>query len=453
MNVRRKIVVPILLLTFFASAPLILLYASGYSYNLKRNRLEKSGILKIDTVPDGAIVSLDGKPGRRRTTPVSIGHLMPEQYLVSIDRPGFLPWSKTLTVESGKTTFAKGVVLVAETLPQMVSRTTAKVSALDLNGTTAAYLENDGQWEEIKRFKVETESVLPLARFAVGRYDDVRLSLSDDGQRLLIGGREADGRLSLQVYRTDLTSDPNQLDLQVGPSESRPLVSWSAGGHGLAIANGHELTLLPSEGEIVSVTLDAAPSGIFLAGDAIWLLTEDRGDTGLLTRIGLRDLKPAGQEIPLPHSGMSLVGGNDRYLVLTGNEPDSGLLVDTGRDRISRLPKSDGLAWEHADSTGRLLLWNDFEIHVVNPENGESYLVTRLGTPITGCRWFPLGTMVIFATDRRITAIELDDRDRRNTFILASFESVSSMTVDEQAGVLHFVGAIGSQRGIYERPL
>src|SRR3989339_978274 len=101
MNIRRKIVVLILLLTFFASAPLILLYASGYSYSLKKNRLEKSGILKVDTVPDGATVSLDDK-ATRRTTPVSIGHLTPEQYLVTINKPGFLPWSKTLMIESVK---------------------------------------------------------------------------------------------------------------------------------------------------------------------------------------------------------------------------------------------------------------------------------------------------------------------------------------------------------------
>lgn len=406
----------------------------------------------MDTVPDGATVSLDDK-ATRRTTPVSIGHLTPEQYLVTINKPGFLPWSKTLMIESGKTTFAKGVVMVAGALPQLISRATAKVSTLDSNGISAAYVNEDDQWKEVQYLEITTNNTLPLARFAIDRYEETYLSLSNDGQRLLFSGRATDGRISLQIYRTNLLSSPNQLELQIEPSENHPLFSWSNDGHTIALANGYELTLLTSTNERIDTVLKSAPSGIFLANDAIWLLNDAAGDTGLLTQVGLRDLKPTGQEISLPHAGLSLIGGNNRYLVLSGDEPDSGLLVDIGRDQVSRLPKSDGLAWERDDSTGRLLLWNDFEIYVANPENGESYLVTRLGTPITDCQWFPLGTMIIFATNKKITAIELDDRDHRNTFTLANFESISSMAIDEQTGILRFVGAIGSQRGIYERPL
>ncbi|MFH2063048.1 MAG: PEGA domain-containing protein [bacterium] len=437
-----------LLTVFFVSAPMILLYASGYSYSLKKNRLEKSGILNVSSVPTGATVTLDGRP-LRRVTPVSVGHLLPDQYPISVSKPGYMTWSKSLTVNSGKTTFIKEIVLVPESLPQLIAASSS-AGVFDSTGSTAAFFVEDGDWLEMTGLNLAAGSSLPLGRLFAETYRDAELSLSPDGQLLLLSLRQGDETLR-RIFTTAPAESGSQ-ELTTGPI-SAEFASWANGGASLALVSGSRLEVRGGDGVVVQRELETEVTGLLYGRDAIWMTTVSADGMPSLIRVRPSDLQPVGSPIPLPRTGLTPIGGNDRLLVLSGDEPDSGLLVDTDAEKSFRLPKADGLSWENQNRSGRLLLWNEFEIHIVDAETGESRLVTRLGASITGCVWHPLGTMAIYATDREIMAVELDDRDRRNSFRLADFDSVGLMAVDRPTSSLRFFGAVGNRRGIYERPL
>jgi len=104
---------------FIVTTPLVVLYTAGYRWNGKKLQLEKVGIVFVRSKPGGADIYLNGTK-RRETTPTRIRGLLPDTYEIRIAKVGFTGWGKNLSVESGLTTFAEGVILWKEALPKIV---------------------------------------------------------------------------------------------------------------------------------------------------------------------------------------------------------------------------------------------------------------------------------------------------------------------------------------------
>ena len=59
---------------FLLIAPILIIDATGYRYNFKKNRLEKTGILYLDSQPHAALIYLNGK--YQDTTPTRFSRLL-----------------------------------------------------------------------------------------------------------------------------------------------------------------------------------------------------------------------------------------------------------------------------------------------------------------------------------------------------------------------------------------
>ena len=89
----RKILFLICLFVFIAGAPILVGYALGYRYNLKDNRLIKTGAFLLKTQPSEVDIYLDGllQDNKMMITPkglidkfVIITGLEPKNYLLEI---------------------------------------------------------------------------------------------------------------------------------------------------------------------------------------------------------------------------------------------------------------------------------------------------------------------------------------------------------------------------------
>src|SRR6188474_2971376 len=130
----RTVVTALFVLAFFVTAPVLILLTSGYRYNWKRQRVQKTGLIQAETVPTGAKVFLDGSL-QRKLTPASYTRLLPEDYLVRIEKKGYLSWEKSLEVRSGQTTFATGIVLYKDALARLVLERRATEASWSPDGT------------------------------------------------------------------------------------------------------------------------------------------------------------------------------------------------------------------------------------------------------------------------------------------------------------------------------
>jgi hypothetical protein len=114
MSLRTRIgILIVFIVVFLVSTPIVVLYTAGYRWNLKKQKIEKVGIVFLRSRPAGADIYLDGKL-RREQTPARIRNLLPGGYKVTVSKKGYTSWSKQLSVESARTTFAERIALFRE---------------------------------------------------------------------------------------------------------------------------------------------------------------------------------------------------------------------------------------------------------------------------------------------------------------------------------------------------
>lgn len=89
----RRIIYLTFILIFAIATPLIILYTAGYRYNLKKNKIQKTGILILKSRPKEATIYLNEKIQKEKT-PARIANLLPEDYFVRVEKENFYPWQK-----------------------------------------------------------------------------------------------------------------------------------------------------------------------------------------------------------------------------------------------------------------------------------------------------------------------------------------------------------------------
>ncbi len=448
MHARLRIIITVLFAAaFLVTAPALILYTSGYRYNWKRQRVQKTGSLLAQTIPPGARAYLDGAP-QRKVTPASFTRLLPEDYRVRLEKKGYLAWEKTLEVRSGETTFATDIVLYKDALPRLTLDRDVAEAAWNADGRDVAFIADDGAWKELAVLKNGGEPVL-LARFAKDAYADARLDWSPAGDAILFTAT-ADGSTRVLRFLPDAPS--STIAIHEGFPKGRLAARWNEDGSRIIVVSADGIFSADAgTGAVSPIRLEDGAEDATVRGRTTYALrkTTDDEKTPIvaLERISGND---AAVTAELPAGDYRFLADDGRRLVAEDRKRRRVVIVDPSTAAAFEFDATDA-SWDA--KAKRLLLWNDFEISVVDAATGDRTLITRLGTPITGCAWSPAGDGLFFATENGISFAEFDDRDRRNVIELIRFTNVGSFVVDPAANVLRFVGSVGNQKGIYERDL
>ncbi|MGB9637642.1 MAG: PEGA domain-containing protein, partial [Microgenomates group bacterium] len=93
-----------LILVFVLGATFLAIkYASGYRLDLTNKTLKPTGILVVNSSPEGARVFANGKLLTATNSSLS---LTPGKYSLEIKKNGFLPWKKEIVIEKELVTVA-----------------------------------------------------------------------------------------------------------------------------------------------------------------------------------------------------------------------------------------------------------------------------------------------------------------------------------------------------------
>lgn len=137
-------------------------------------------------------------------------------------------------------------------------------------------------------------------------------------------------------------------------------------------------------------------------------------------------------------------------------------LVDRQRERLVLVdPKSDQPILLHTAGThsawqerrSRLVFSDGFDVQTYDVPTHNRETLTRLSEPIVDLAWYPRGDVVLYATNVRINALELDRRGMQNRYDLGVLEQVESFSLDERGDVLTVIGKDGEQEGVFQRRL
>jgi hypothetical protein len=106
----RRIILLATTLFFILTAPLVLGYAWGYSFDWQKKKPVLTGGFYLKSIPKKAEVYIDDKP--KKETPAFIKRLIPREYQVKVVKEGFYPWQKNLKIESKLVTEARNILLI-----------------------------------------------------------------------------------------------------------------------------------------------------------------------------------------------------------------------------------------------------------------------------------------------------------------------------------------------------
>ncbi|MEY4723061.1 MAG: hypothetical protein RLZZ324_574 [Candidatus Parcubacteria bacterium] len=443
----RRALTVFFILAFCITTPLVVLYTSGYSYSWKKHRVEKTGIIHAVTTPAKAAILLNGET-QAGTTPYDFTRLLPEEYRVRFEAPGYFPWEKNVAVTSGETTFVTGT-MVKDALPELRFPATPTASAFTDDAHGAAMITDDGARAMLVVQRSDRAAAVTLASLPTGAGRDAVITWAPDAAHVLLAHRS--GTPGVMAY--DALGNAPSADLSAITGNRVITASWSDdGSRAIAVTARGVYAVDPVTRTAVAAVPGLGIRDALMQGRTAYVLRAGE-DAVTLERTTVSSTGPS----PVPDVLATLPSGGYRFL---HRASPYLLLAEDVRGRIIALSPSDGSRLDDVNGSDArwlagakypLLAWNDFEITVANPASRTHQLVTRLSTPITGCAWHPSGESVFYATPTGIVNVDLDPREPKNAYELAKFTSVGAFAVDGAAGLLRFTGEVGNGKGLYER--
>jgi WD40 repeat protein len=226
---------------FLVFAVSAIYYARGYRYNFDAGRLEKTGLILLNSRPDGARVTVNGKDLGDKT-PSRADALLPGRHEVTVERDGYRVWQKSLQVRAERVTFARYIVLIPKNLTTRRVATDQTIDSLRVSpdGSRLFYLTGGGT----ELWQMQTDGSERRRLFTAASADPTLVSgsepvtlqlgaFSPDGNRLLVlkrqGSRPSYWSVSSGITTLDTMLPPEASGLQFDPRDSRRIYFLRAG--------------------------------------------------------------------------------------------------------------------------------------------------------------------------------------------------------------------------------
>ncbi len=428
------------IISFFVLAPVIILSTAGFRYNFDLHRLERAGVMMVESRPAAASISLNGKP-QKSETPAHLGKITPGTYAVRVEKSGYHAWTKTVSVGSRETAFLNQISLFRDEAPAILKEIGApSATAFSSDARYAAAVASASSGAEVVVIDTKNGGAyLPYRSSA--NASSFRLSWSPNGRFLLIA--RAGKSPSFLLWSAGEPERVKDLSAETGVSLIDAF--W---------AQDADRVYGVSKGVLYAIETDlhvAAPSGPSIAAPVVandTLYGIAPGETPTLAHRRLRDTEfDTLAQLPSPDF-MPIRGANGRiaYVSVSGERL---FTVDPSGDRPTAFEGRgrDGV-WS-ADGT-KLLYWSDLEIRIYDTRSGSDELVNRLSGPIAQTAWHRPEWNALYAVGGTLYAIETSDRFGRMTVPIAHFKNMNRFAVSPNGDTAFIFGTKDGTDGLWK---
>jgi hypothetical protein len=438
---KRYTLLVILVIIFVITAPVVVLYTAGYRYNFSKNKVEKTGILVIASEPRGAQISINGK-NVEDATPARIKNLMPSNYAIRVEKDGFYPWEKTLTVKSKLTTFAENIMLFKKTLPMQVINGDIKSFSISNDGDKIAYYEKGA----VKIFDIASKSVKELYK---NSSEITSIVWSENDEKILVTERlfpnfrivNADGNETPFLPKT-LGYNFTELIFDSGSANTAFGFVLTGAQTGML----HQIDLKEKK-----IKASRAIGNSFIAeGDKIYTI-ELAAKNKYLLKKSFKDSAVEEQITLMPYGNYKFLELKNDLMTVLHKERGELVYINFKNSDENTILESDARTAIFTKDLGKLIIKKDFEILVYDFAAKQKDLITRYGKEIKKAIWHPEGGYLFFNLDKTLEVIELDNRGgSRSQISLTQFDEIRDFAVDSKGEVIYFTGKIGAQQGLFE---
>lgn len=445
----RRILFIFFILSFLTITPLIIFYAAGYKLTPGKMVFQKTGTLILDTEPAGAKIYLNGEPELKFLkkyfneeesfikTPAKIKGLLPGEYNIKLEKEGYFTWEKKLEIKSGISAYAENVILFKKGLPVSLINGREQKFFISPDYEFLAMLGDKkiisinlrtGEINELKNIETDADDIL----------------WSPDSKKIIAGGR---------VYGINGFNEELNLKNFIGKSASEAV--WSGSGslkifYPALNRSGINIFDLTEKKSTAVLNADNISAFAIKNGD-IYFISQIGKIASLTIAESVSGRVKAGFELPAA-SDYEFINIENKYINLYDLKRQSLYLIDPF-SRFSVVETINNVKYAVWVGKNKILYANDFEIWLadigLNGQTGK-ILLTRLSEKINKALWHPSKNYIIYSTDNLIYALELDDREKRNTTELINLNKISSLFLSKDGKTLYFHAKIGNQEGIYK---
>lgn len=432
------------ILAFLIITPIVILYANGYTFSLKKQKIVKTGMLVVDTKPTGANIYLNGVAeetflgsyfGKKTkiTTPTKIKNIVPGEYLVRLELPNYWPWEKKLTINSGQSTYAEDIVLFKKNSPQLLFNNTQKIFLSPDNKFFLAYNNKDISLINLingEIIKLQSASSSPV------------INWSPDGTKFLINNK---------IYRLENLNEVTSLDKEsIQPPTN---IKWNLSQTDVIYYKDFKNNIYSYN--ITSkisrpIFLEQNITGDYLIKDKyLFSLSNIKNDHNLI----VADIKNSQtiKKIKLPSvQNLEFTNINNNLINLYDKDREILYLIDPFADYLQIKEIINNIKITKWVNQNKLLYANDFEIWLFDLNLNKKTLLSRLSSNIKDVVWHPSNNYIIYSTDDSVNTLELDERDKFGTIELFEGRNISSLFLDPKGENIYILGNINNQEGIFK---
>ncbi|MBU1164090.1 PEGA domain-containing protein [Patescibacteria group bacterium] len=445
---RRRAVYISFFVIFFIGAPILIFYTAGYKFNFKNFKVEKTGILVLETKPKDAKIYINDNLVEY-TTPAQINNFLPNFYHIKLQKEGYHSWQKTLKLESNLTTFAKGIILFKQSLP--ILKTSGDIVDIKyLSGKDSVlYLLKDQERYELRLLNLNSENDQLVYKFLAGENINFKnIKTSSNQNKILVNINTSIPKILVININTLESSDLFELT-----KTSYELIRWSDTGDGVIYGyNAGILYQIDLVTNIVSRILAAQINDFKIENLYAYYISPDN----LITKINTINSDEI-ESVKLPaNSNFSFDLEPSDYLSLIDKQSGELIILDDNvfetEDNVldSIIMQADTFNTVWTKESKNLLHYTDFELWVYNFDSSENTLLNRMSKDVLNAFWYTDNKYVVYQTNNEIKITELDSRDKRNDTVLTKMENIYDSFLSDDGEKVYFSGVLGNQQGIFE---
>jgi hypothetical protein len=432
----RRITYSIFIIIFLIAAPTVILYTQGYRFNFEKGRIQKTGILVISSVPRRADIFLNGKKIENKTTPARLENILPADYEIKLAKNGYHDWNKRLTVLENSSTFAEKILLWKNSLPS--------------NIINQDFFDYEPSWDRQQAAIITGSHQLILMDFSQNKTRELA-DLKQYSSAKIIGWSKSDKKIILKVagkQETYLIFNTEVLvkeDPVIIPASYQTL-KWDESSdnlvYGLKQKNLWQFDLFSKKEKMIAQNIIG---DFWIQNNSLFYFTT----TGLYKKL-INKKSPAVLLDKNRCDGCRFLAEKKSRLFILDDNNQKLQIIDTAGKIRPIIAEAKNLDWLNNDV---LLFYNNWELWIYDLNKKEPELITRVGEPLTQALWHTQRRHIIFTTDKKISIIELDNRELRNVITLANPEELRKITLDYRGRKIYFWGKQKDQTGLFELPL
>ncbi|MFH0955739.1 MAG: hypothetical protein V1801_00780 [Candidatus Falkowbacteria bacterium] len=434
----RRILSLIFIILFISIAPAIILYAAGYRLGKNGFSIQRTGMFIIDSKPRGARIFIDGEPQETWsssmlnkknyiTAPAKIKNLLPGEYNLKLELDGYWSWQKKLTINPGASTFAENIYLFKNELPIQIAPVNIESIHLSLNKNQVVILSSD----LITFLNLSDES------------EQTNKQTNLDGKNIFWS--EDQNKVIIDNYLYNLADISFLIDLKKLTPNS---YNYKWNGNTLNYQDENSIYRLESSNLPKKIISDKICEDYLLKNNYLYLIVKSEQAINLevvdvATSQSLKNINlPAAQDYSFVNTEQNLLNIYDNgHKILYLIDPTSAY-----QPLVEIINNVKTTTWINSSN---LLYTNDFEIWLYNLETKNKTLITRISDTIGNAILHPSKDYIIYSTEQSINAIELDEREKRNSTELIKFDFIGSFILTK-GDIIYFSGKIGNAQGLYK---